>query len=79
MWSRGRRQRQADSTVTVTLKLSPARVVLLSQDVTGYKSLEKDTGGGGRWGWRGRGPILVIKLNAIKPVPEMDRRNVMIS
>ena len=47
MWSRGRRQRQAGSTVTVTLKLSPARVVLLSQDVTGYKSLEKDTGGGG--------------------------------
>ena len=37
---------KAGSTVTVTLKLSPARVVLLSQDVTGYKSLEKDTGGG---------------------------------
>ena len=37
---------QAGSTVMVTLKLSPARVVLLSQDVTGYKSLEKDMGVG---------------------------------
>ena len=47
VWSHGQWQHQtAGCTIMVTLKLSPARVVLLPQDVTGYKSLEKDTGRG---------------------------------